>query len=303
MEKKFFGIRISMIGGDKRELVLMEDLVKLGAEIFAVGYELAELPENCMKTNFETALINADVVILPMSGIDEGGKIKATFAKEPLLLELDGFKLLKRNVPVLIGVAGSYIKALEKEISLNIIETAELDEIAIYNSIPTAEGAIEIAIHEMSITLHASNSLILGFGRIGMTLARMLKGIGSEVSVVARKIPDLARISEQGYNSLTYDRLHEVISKFDVIFNTVPSLILTKELLELLDGNVLIIDLAARPGGTDFLAASKLGLKAVHALGLPGKTAPLTAGKILSEAYPKIILREIETAVIKGEGK
>lgn len=300
MGKRLLDLKLMVVGGDGRELLLIEELATLGVKVFVVGYDLIQLPKNLLKTDLKAALPESDAIILPMSGVDEEGKVKAVFAKEPIIFKDGEFRLIKKGTPVLTGVASSYLKEQRKKFHLNIVETAELDEIAIYNSIPTAEGAIEIAIHEMAITLHGSNALILGFGKIGMTLARMLKGIGSKVSVTARKTLDLARIEEQGHEALTYETLHETIDKMDVIFNTVPSLVLTRNLLELLKPEIVIIDLATKPGGTDFLVANQLGLKAIHALGLPGKTAPLTAGKILSKAYPKLILKEIEVAAIKG---
>ena len=54
-------------------------------------------------------------------------------------------------------------------------------------------------------------------------------------------------------------------------------------LLEQLQPECLIIDLASRPGGVDFEAAGELGLKTIWALSLPGKVAPITAGGIIRD--------------------
>ena len=76
----------------------------------------------------------------------------------------------------------------------NIIDIMKCEELAVLNSISTAEGAIQIAMEETNHTLHDSNILILGFGRIGKVLAKMLNAIGANVYCEARKNEDLAWI-------------------------------------------------------------------------------------------------------------
>ena len=70
---------------------------------------------------------------------------------------------------------------------------------------------------------------------------------------------------------------------FDVIFNTVPAEVLDRNVLEQIPDDTLIIDLASKPGGVDFSAAKELGKKVIWALSLPGKTAPITSGRIIKE--------------------
>ena len=55
----------------------------------------------------------------------------------------------------------------------------------------------------------------------------------------------------------------------------------------------LIVDLASKPGGTDFAAAQRLGLRAIHALSLPAVCAPETAGEAVARTV-LAILRERE---------
>ena len=60
-------------------------------------------------------------------------------------------------------------------------------------------------------------------------------------------------------------------------------------LLQQLPGGALIIDLASLPGGTDFAAAEELGLHAEHALALPGRCAPQTAGALIAQTVLAIL--------------
>jgi len=103
-----------------------------------------------------------------------------------------------------------------------------------------------------------------------------------------------ARAYVEGWESYPFERLPEEIGRADLIFNTVPALVLTSELLSFTHPQVLIIDLASHPGGTDFQAAQRLNRRAILAPGLPGKVAPKTAGEILARIYPPLIARLLE---------
>lgn len=39
------------------------------------------------------------------------------------------------------------------------------------NAVPTAEGAVQVAMEELPFTLHSARVLILGFGRVGKLTA------------------------------------------------------------------------------------------------------------------------------------
>ena len=61
-------------------------------------------------------------------------------------------------------------------------------------------------------------------------------------------------------------------------------MIFDSDKLSKLRRDTLIIDLASKPGGVDLAEAERLNIKTIHALGLPGKTAPVTAGEIIAES-------------------
>jgi dipicolinate synthase subunit A len=123
----------------------------------------------------------------------------------------------------------------------------------------------------------------------------MLQGIGAHVTGVARKPSDLARATEMGLHAVHFVDLEDEIGRAELIFNTVPHLILDRIMLEKVARDAVIVDLASIPGGTDFEYAQKLGIKALLAPGLPGIVAPKTAGRILAQIYPQLILRHLTT--------
>jgi dipicolinate synthase subunit A len=75
----------------------------------------------------------------------------------------------------------------------------------------------------------------------------------------------------------------------DLIFNTVPALVLTRSLLSAMRRSAVVIDLASSPGGIDYQAAQELGVNAILAPGLPGLVAPRTAGEILASVVPRLV--------------
>ena len=290
MQKRLDDVVIAVLGGDDRELVLIPELRRLGAKIRTAGISVLTGMEgvSCFDT-IKEAVTGARFVVLPMYGIDEEGLIRAKYARKTLVLNRGVMQAFPSEATILVGVVRPLLKELAATRGLGIIELGSMGEVAILNAIPSAEGAIQMAMEALPITIHGSKCFVLGFGRTGMTLARMLKGIGAETYVVARNPAALARIIEMGLIPLTYDELPAVIYRADIIFNTVPAMVLKADLLKLARSEVYINDLASAPGGTDFAAAEELGIKAVLAPGLPGKVAPKTAGMILSRVVPRII--------------
>ena len=51
----------------------------------------------------------------------------------------------------------------------------------------------------------------------------------------------------------------------------------------------LIIDLASKPGGVDMAGAAALGVRVVWALSLPGKVAPVSAGRYIMDTVYHIM--------------
>ena len=154
------------------------------------------------------------------------------------------------------------------------------EDFTVRNAAVTAEGAVEIAMREYDRTICGSRCLVAGFGRIGKALAWMLRGLGASVTVSARKPADLAWIDVYGYTPVKSDEIC-LREKYDIIFNTVPAMVFSDKTLNRVDPSTLLIDLASMPGGVDFDAARERGIRTVHALSLPGKTAPRAAGEII----------------------
>lgn len=167
--------------------------------------------------------------------------------------------------------------AAEKGVKVN--DLMKQEEAAIYNSIATAEGAVAEAILKSPRNLHGSCCLVLGYGRCGQTLAALLKGMSGHVHVCERNAAQRARAGIFTDKSFGFSELEENLTEYDFIFNTVPAVILNRDLISRMKPSACIFDLASAPGGTDFEAAEELGISAWLLPGLPGRYAPASSAE------------------------
>ncbi|GBF34194.1 dipicolinate synthase subunit A [Desulfocucumis palustris] len=293
MQPDLNGVTVAVLGGDARETILAERLAALGATVRVVGLPVNKKENIILCRNPAEGLEGVDAVILPVPGINDQGRLYTAYPDRPLILSEEMLASLSPGTPVFVGVAKPLLKKMAAGAGVTLIEIMEIDEVAILNSIPSAEGAVQIAMEKTPITIHGSKSVVLGFGRTAVTLARMLKALGAKTTVVARNTAARARAAEMGLEAVDFAALPGVLGSAEIIFNTVPFMVLDEEVLNLIPREALIIDIASVPGGTDFSAAKKLGLTAIHALGLPGKVAPKTAGNILAGVVPRLLAERL----------
>lgn len=149
-----------------------------------------------------------------------------------------------------------------------------------------------MVIQNTDFTIHQSNIAVLGFGRVGFTVARTFANLGANVSVGARRSEHIARITEMGFRPFYLSNLENEVDAVDVCINTIPAPIITSNVISKIPSHTLIIDLASKPGGTDFRFAEKRGIKAMLAPGLPGIVAPKTAGKIIANVLTQLLMEE-----------
>lgn len=279
---------ISIVGGDLRIVKLAQMLAKDDFLVYTYGLEKAEeLAEfaNIKQGNTLKQIAQKTKVILSSIPLSRDGEhVVAPYAKSNIRLE-DFFDLLENKK----FIAGQIEEKIKNRKSIEAYDVLEIEEYAILNAIATAEGAIQIAMEEYPKTLLGSKILVMGFGRIGKILAKMLQGIGAEVYCEARKKEDLAYIKAYGYTPILLDELDKNLPKFDIIFNNIPVLILKEERLNLLKKDVLVIDLASKPGGVDFAYAKAQNIKTIWALGLPGKVAPVSAAEYIKQVLYHIL--------------
>lgn len=284
--------KILFVGGDLRQIRAINKIADMGNSVFVMGFDdeySEKLSKNIQKLwDFSEIDDDYNAVVLPLPYSTDGKYINAPLFKQTITVA-EVFGNLSAKNRILAGRCDAKIKAIADNHRIMLVDYLCREELAVLNAIPTAEGAIQIAMEETPYTLHASKCLVIGNGRIGKILSKMLNGIGANVTVAARKKGDQAFAYAMGCDCCSISDLNARIDGFDIVFNTAPSMILDYHLLSKLKKNVLIIDLASKPGGVDFDEARRLGIKVIWALSLPGKVAADTAGDIICSTILNII--------------
>ena len=277
----------AVIGGDLRAAYLAGALAKDGCRVIAAGLEGTELPA-CVTacTNPSQAIALAECVILPLPVTSDGVNVNAPFSRVPIPLDTV-LQAVKEDQLLLGGQIGEAVQRTLNSRGLSAGDYFAREELAVLNAVPTAEGAIQLAMEELPVTLSGARCLITGYGRIGKVLSRLLVAMNARVRVAARQCSDRALAAIQGCDTCEMGEMAD--EPYDVIFNTVPHKVFTREVLEKLEKHTLIIDLASRPGGVDFHAAADLRLKTIWALSLPGRVAPRSAGEIIKQTVMNMI--------------
>lgn len=281
----------AVIGGDLRIIKLAKILADDGSKVYTYGLENAEeLKENeniifCDKLN--KAIQNTEIVIGPIPFSSNGIEINAPFSDKKISI-----REMMHSINAKILIAGSItpeVYNMANDEYIEIIDIMKREELAVLNTIATAEGTIEIAIANTNKILHGANCLILGFGRIGKVLARKLTGLSAKITCAARKDEDLAWIKAYGHKATNINAIGANLAEYDLIINTVPHLILTQERLQYVKEDCLLIDLASNPGGIDKKGAKERNLKLIWALALPGKVAPVTTAEFIKDTIYNIL--------------
>lgn len=281
-----------VVGGDMRQLRLAQLLSQDGHTVHVYALDAGgELLSGLVPEDHLGGLARADCVVLPLTVSLGDGLLNAplSVAEHPLAPILD--RLSPRQF-LCGGRVDPDTRALAQARGLTIHDYFAREELAVANAVPTAEGAVQLAMEHLPITIHGSRVLVIGFGRVGRLTAQRFHALGARVSVAARKYEQLAWAQAMGLGTEHLEQLEGWLCGYDLVINTVPAQILGRAQLEDLKRGCLILDLASKPGGVDLAAAGDLGLTVIWALSLPGKVAPVTAGAAMKTTICNM-LREL----------
>ena len=249
--------RIAVVGSDARQAAA-------GRALARAGYAVAGAEQ----------VARADVILLPLP-LDE--------SRTPLAQLL---RAAKPGAFALGGRLSAQAVEIARQAGVELADYFARPELAVYNAIPTAEGCIGILLQQRTRTLWGAEVLVLGFGPVGQALAVRLSALGAGVTVCARRPEQRALAESLGLRAAPLTALAGLAPAFDTVVNTIPAPVLGDGVLARLRSGSLIVDLASKPGGTDF---------AIHALSLPAACAPETAGEAVA--------RTVQTMLQEREGR
>ena len=273
---------VCIIGGDMRQVYMSEYLA--GNNLNVYTYNLASNIENVNihpVSSLDEAIDNSRIIILPIPVTNNHQNIFSKNQSDDMLLKNFYKKINKKHF--IFGGCFPHNLILEcKERDIFYHDFMSDEATSLLNAIATAEGSIMKAISKSVYNIHGNNSLIIGYGKCGCVLADKLKGLGSKCFVAARSYNALCKANSNAIESFYINDLSDKILEFKFIFNTVPSCILTPEILDLVSKETVIIDIASYPGGVDFDYAASIGLNAELFGGIPGKVSPKSSAQILA---------------------
>ena len=307
----------TVIGGDGRMTHLAERLAEEGYPVSLLGCGNHCLPLQDRPTELricsalQKAAEEATVLILPLPATRDGVTVHCP--RDPdctvTLDELSAY--LSRHTDMLL-FGGKLPKAFVEGNSPRVIDYYGNQVLQLRNAYITAEAALMTAMELTDRTLRDTSVAVLGYGRIGKYLARLLHTLGAAVTVCARREESLFEAASEGCHPLLITEgdpmsgLHPLCRDHAILFNTIPAHVMTRELLMGLERDTLLIDLASAPFGVcdgDVReATARNGLRYLRAPSLPGNYAPREAGRILAECILDTLARREKAPEHPTEG-
>lgn len=236
-------------GGDSRQIYLAKKLSDM-YNILMTGFDNCEYDLKNMDIS-EISDNEFDGIILPIPASADGITVNTPFSEKKIRLD-SLIQKLKTDGIIFGGKINDKVSELFKKNNIDFEDYSKREEFSVLNAVATAEGALQIAIENSSETIFSQKILITGFGRIAKALVKILKGLGADVTVSARKKSDLAWAEFYGCKTINIKNPAQFIDSFNIVFNTVPCMIFDENILMNMNNKVLLIDLASKPGGAVF---------------------------------------------------
>jgi dipicolinate synthase subunit A len=277
-------MRMLVVGGDKRSGYLAKLAMEKGWHVDAIWLDQFDPAFACHWPQDHTY----DITVLPYPFCERDGMILTPLATKSLPAQEAAVRI-PEGARVMTGSLGDLLQGVARARHWRVSNPGWEEAFAVGNAVPSAEGAISVAMAASDTGIHGSNCLVIGDGRLGRTLARMLRGLGAHVWVAARKAKDRAWIRAEGHAACDLPELPKRLPEVHFVFNTVPAQVLDEPLIALTRTDVRLIDLASAPYGVDISAASRLGREARIEPSLPGRYAPRYAGAVLLEVVEELM--------------
>lgn len=233
------------------------------------------------KSTLEEVVQDTDIVLGPIPFSKEEGYLHMPFKKEKM--EIDKFFKAISGKKLYVGSISEKWNQEASKYQIEVVDLMEQEELAIFNTIATAEGAIQLAMENTECVIQDCKVLILGFGRVGKMVANKFSKMGAVVYVAARKKEQLAWIQAEGYVPILFEERGNRISEMDIICNTIPTIVLYENHLKKIRKESILIELASAPGGIEKDIEKKLKINYILAQGLPGKVAPKTTAEFIKQ--------------------
>ena len=246
-----------VIFGTDRRFFYLAKLLKKDNETVYIANSLAEIRAYCEKPYVFVTALNLDKI--------KQKELLCSVAKKSVLWSGALYEENKELVE-------------EKKLVYHDITSNEL--FCLKNALPTAEGCVERIISLTPYNLSGTSVLVIGFGRVGSSVARLLRRMGANVAVLVRPGKSMDAALKSNFSVLN---IYELDGKkdFRILINTVAKKdVVNEKLLDFCLGLDTVIDLASGNNlNRNILTKRKITFE--DAKGLPGRFCPESSAKYI----------------------
>ena len=239
-------------------LFISDDLRDKYAKLYLrkMGYEIID---------YYIANKNIDYIVLPLNGV-----------KQDQLFEY----LVKENTNKIYIVyqINDYMLELKEKYKLKFLELKNDNMFTLINSISISEAVIKYSIEILPIVLKTANILILGYDNSSVELAKDYLHFSNKLLVAISKENIKEELDKIHVKNIDINELKEYIEGYDLIINTIPSLIIDEELLHYISPSSYILDISSSLNGVDYDKAKDYGVHAFPLTSLALEYAPKSCG-------------------------
>ena len=287
MTLEVVALKFAVIGGDARAGWLAALLAGEGHSVRCYALEKAALPQRVSPCgSVEACVYGADWVILGVPA-EKNGALTTPLSIQRIQTE-DLLTALWPGQTLCGGKLSQGTSLAAVRAGLVVCDLMQRRDFTVGNAALTAEGAVGLLIRESPRSLWRGRALVTGWGRIASMLAPRLRALGCETWVAARKAGDRAEAEGLGLRACPFGQIATLAGEMDFLINTVPAQVLDRAVLEHIRPDAVLLELASQPG-FDKTLAGELGLRAVSAPGLPGRSAPCAAAGLMRDTIYAVI--------------
>lgn len=278
---------VGVLGGDLRQYYMTIYLKSKGIDTMSYGVPYIDRNEIVTNDCLSCVIEKCPIIVTPIPFSKDGENLYGITGEQ---IEIKDFiKEINNKHCIFGGLFSDSVKAKIENAHGQCFDFMSMNRVALENSLATAEGTISEAIAASKVNIHGSKAIVYGYGRCGRVLAQKLKALGASVYVVARSKDALIDAYVNGLYAVKLEQVKDIAGNADFIFNTIPALVVNRNVICALNRDCVIIDIASTPGGTDFDMCKERQIVAKHCLSIPGKYSPKTSGEILGRVIEDFI--------------
>lgn len=186
---------------------------------------------------------------------------------------------------VIGGRADNEAIALFNSLDIKYFNMLEDEIFQARNARLTAEGTLDIILSHSFVSIDRMKVLVIGFGRTGAAVVKLLRDVGVNTLTVATNSslrPAMA-FADNVIKSSNFD-----FAPYDIVINTAPQQIIDDKEILTFSSSAIYIDLASKPA-LSLNFAKYLGVDADIYPALPAKTAPISAGEAIADYVRRVL--------------